>query len=580
MKKFCLAFAGALIMLAGGTVFGASSGGLDCETIEYLTESGDKVTTLDGSKTIARVAVKNNTDSPQQPAAVVASYESGKLNGIWYNTTDSELQSGESGIISVEFYPVTANSSTEIKTVVVDSMKKLEAQSEIAEMLSDSVGLKRICVDGKELSEYDDSTDTYLIETNQAFSEISAEPADGGTEVETIVSAEFPSVSKVNVTSSMGKRRTIRIVAYNDKDQLKNLIPVTTKLTSPQAYNGTGGANEDGSYTIIGKAGDTSAGKHLRYVFGTIPADLSFENNIVRFDVDITADEYYETLNSGKSRIFVDTSDGIQYNTTYMSTRFEQGETYHLKLIFDTERNCHIYLNDEYASFKMKSGTGTGIKGVQFGQSCPADTSLANVLTFRNASCTVYPPEYSLIINGEPSSNDNLPAIVGGGKLTVSKRGECTVTTENEDYVVTKKPTNAEQYSINIEYAGGASFEAYEEGVSIQRYIKQEMDFVVSELQTGVQIKSSLDSGRINLPALDAGTYHVSVLNDLAENKAYVYVNNSLVTTKETNSGTLSKIEMWLKDSVSEEKEVIRIKNACYTVYSPQAVLRDILESM
>ena len=579
-KRICLIFAAFLIcLLSIGNVF-AQSRDLECENIEYLTETGKKVTEIGNDKIFAKVSVKNNTESEQQPAAVVASYESGVLNGIWYNTTDTALQSGESGMITVEFYPVTSNENTVIKTVVIDSLKRLEAQSEVAEMLSDSVSLREICVNGKAVSDYSDNKDTYLIETNEAFSEITAKAADGGTKVETVVSTDFPSVSSVKVTSSMGKTRQISIVAYNDSEQLKNLIPVTTQLTSPQAFNGTGVTNADGSYTLTGKAGETSIGKHLRYVFGKIPSDFSFASNILRFDVDITADEYYETSNNGKSRIYVKTSDGVEYNTSYLSTKFTQGNTYHLKLLFDTERNCHVYLNDEYLTFKLKNGTGTGVTGVYFGQDSPIDSALSNVLTFKNASCMIYPPQYSLIINGEPLTGDDLPPIISEGSLTVSKRGECTVAQNEDEYIITKKTTDAEQYSINIGYAGGISFEPYIDGESINKYVKHELNFIVNERQTGVQVMSSLDSVRINLPELDAGTYHVSILYDLDSNESYLYINHNPIALKDNNSGTLSNVTIWFKDAVSEETEVMRIKQGKYTVYSPQAVLDDILASM
>lgn len=404
MKKRVLSVLLAVSMMSGmGVVSYANSGDYNCTNFEFKDASGNLVRKLASEPMTANITVKNNTQEAKNPAVVVASYDNDMLDGIWYEQA-SDLEPGSSEDLSVDFTPVSTGANTTIDALLLDGMKSLAISSKQARLLSDSTDLESIVVNGAELEDYSDDQDTYMYQTKSAISSIEAYAVDGGEKIEISKATDFPSVSTITVTAGSGRVRTIQIVAYENEDDLKELIPIVSYGGGSWWAGSSGTTNAKGQFTLTGKAG-AATNQHFRYAMNGFPDYTFGSGRIMQIDLTFTPTEYKETQNSGKSSIYFEPTPRPDYGFE-LKTKWVEGKQYNLRIIFDQDRVMHMWFEDEYYEQKLDA-KNESIKNFVLSQSSPIEANAQNTVVFERPVFTIYPSSYTIITkDGEVQKPD------------------------------------------------------------------------------------------------------------------------------------------------------------------------------
>lgn len=459
-----------LILPCFGVCFAAESAETECSAISFTYGDGSAVKEIKAEQMTAKVTVSNGTADAIRPTLVVMSYIGGKMNEIWYESAETSIAAGKSADVAVKFVP-NAATGTVIKAVVVDSMKTLKALSKVATAASNSTKLAGIKADGKALEGYSDDTDIYKYKTTSAIKSISAELVDGGQSAEVELAEAFPGISTVKVTASDGSVRTIQIVAYSDDTQIGELIPTVT-YGSTASWSGTGVTDESGNYVLTGAAGGSND-RHMRFVTATPTGYVIGGDKILQMEIEFTAVKYAsDTKNNGKTLLDIRTgSPETIYNGTYTTTKFEEGKTYTLRMVFDKERNIHVFLGDEKLNIALNKNEDT-TANIILAQSSPADATASNVLSFKKPVCTVYPSSYDIITpTGEVGKTEEMFKIEPTMEIT---------TGEAADYRIDVTPTSLTSGG----YSGAKAAVVYETTAGVQKQTEAQT-FDLSSMKQG-----------------------------------------------------------------------------------------------
>lgn len=371
---------------------------LEFSAIEYTYADGSAVSALKPETITASVNIKNNSNEAKRPVLVVMSYESGMLDGIWYEQADADIRPGTNADIHVSFAPASTGKNTVIKAAVLDSMKALNSKSKTAELLSGTTALDSLKINGTAVSGYSDTVNQYLYKTASAIGSIEAEPADGGQKIQIKYAEDFPGISNVIVTAPNGSKRTIKIIAYQNDSDIDELVPTVT-TGSGNKWNGTPSTDENGRYVLTGEA-DAGTDRHFRYQYGGVPAYEIGGSRIMQIDLGITAVKYKPTKNNGKTLIDIRTDNGTMiYNTTALTTKMEEGKSYNIRMIFDKDRNVHVFMENEHIIIPLNKSADKTISSIVLAQSSPEEAGASNVVAFDKPVYSIYPSSYDIITN-------------------------------------------------------------------------------------------------------------------------------------------------------------------------------------